>query len=131
MKDLDDPARSIVVQKGSTGETAVRRNLPRAKLTTLDTETLCALEVAQGRVDAFVYDEYQVRAHHEVHPNDTRVVDETLSVEPYGIECRKGEPDTLAWLNLVLATMKRDGRIAALYAKHLPGIPVPEELRPR
>ena len=128
--DLDDAARTVVVQKGSTGETATRRRLPRAHLVTLDTESLCALEVAQGRADAFVYDEYQVRAHHAQHLEATRVLDETLSVEPYGIECRKGEPDTLAWLNLVVATMRRDGRIADLYRKHLPGIPVPAELAP-
>jgi polar amino acid transport system substrate-binding protein len=128
--DLDDPARTVVVQKGSTGENAARRHLPKARLVTFDTEVLCALEVAQGRADAFVYDEYQVRAHHAQHRDATRVLDETLSVEPYGIECRKGEPDTLDWLNLVVATMKRDGRIADLYRRHLPGVPVPPELSP-
>lgn len=122
---LDDPARRIVAQKGSTGENAARRHLPKARIDTLDTEALCALEVAQGRADAFVYDELQVRAHAAQHPESTRVVDDTLSVEPYAIECRKGDPETLSWLNLVLSLMRRDGRLDDLYKKHLPGIKPP------
>jgi polar amino acid transport system substrate-binding protein len=115
---LDDAKRRIVVQKGSTGENAARHHLPRAVVDTLDTEALCALEVAQGRADAFVYDEWQVRAHAEKNPGTTRVIDETLSYEPYAVECRKGDPETVAWVNLVLAAMRRDGRLDDLYKKH-------------
>jgi polar amino acid transport system substrate-binding protein len=125
--DLDDPARRIVVQKASTGEHAARRHLPRARVDTFDTESACALEVAQGRADAFVYDELQVRAHAAQHPGATRVIDETLSFEPYAIECRKGDPETVAWLNLVLATLRRDGRLDELYKKHLPGVRLPSQ----
>lgn len=131
LADLDDPARRVVVQKGSTGETAVRQHLPRATLATFDTEDLCALEVAQGRADAFIYDEYQVRTQQREHPETTRVLDVSLSVEPYAIELRRGDPESRDWLNLVLSIMKRDGRIEALYRKHLPGIAVPDEFRPR
>ena len=123
--DLNDAGRRIVAQKGSTGEHAARRHLPKAQIDTLDTEALCALEVAQGRADAFVYDELQVRAHAAQHPESTRVIDDTLSIEPYAIECRKGDPETLAWLNLVLSLMRRDGRLDDLYKKHLPGIKPP------
>jgi polar amino acid transport system substrate-binding protein len=125
--ELDAPQRRIVAQKGSTGEIAVKRHLPRAQLDTFDTESLCALEVAQGRADAFVYDEVQVREHARLHPDTTRVIDETLSIEPYAIECRKGDPETLAWLNLVLATLRRDGRLDDLYKKHLPGVRLPSQ----
>lgn len=122
IKDLDRPERRIIAQKSSTGENAAKRHLPNARLDTMGSEDLCALEVVQGRADAFIYDEWQVRAHAAAHPDTARVLDETLSVEPYAIECRKGDPETIAWLNLVLATMRRDGRLAALYEKHLPGI---------
>jgi polar amino acid transport system substrate-binding protein len=125
--ELDSPERRIVAQKGSTGEIAAKRHLPHAKLDTFDTESLCALEVAQGRADAFVYDEVQVREHARLHPDTTRVIDETLSIEPYAIECRKGDPETLTWLNLVLATLRRDGRLDDLYKKHLPGVRLPSQ----
>ncbi len=121
VKDLDDPRWKVVVQKGSTGETAVKNHLPRAQLIPLENESSCALEVAQGRAHAFVYDEWQVLAHAKDHPDTTRVIEETLSFEPYAIECRKGDPETLSWLNLVLSLMKRDGRLEALYARWVPG----------
>lgn len=129
--DLNDPARKVVAQKASTGENAVKAHLPRATLVTFDTEELCALEVAQGRADAFVYDEFQVKAQAKEHPDSTRVLEESLSVEPYAIELRRGDPESRDWLDMLLAIMKRDGRIEALYRKHLPGVAVPEEFRPR
>jgi polar amino acid transport system substrate-binding protein len=122
---LNDPARRIVAQKSSTGENAAKRHLPKARLDTFEDESLCALEVAQGRADAFIYDELQVRAQAAEHPDSTRVLDDTLSIEPYAIECRKGDPETLSWLNLVLSLMRRDGRLDDLYKKHLPGIKPP------
>ena len=131
LKDLDDPGRKVVAQKASTGENAVKAHLPKATLVTFDTEELCALEVAQGRADAFVYDEFQVKAQAKEHPDSTRVLEEPLSVEPYGIELRRGDPESRDWLNMLLAIMKRDGRIEALYKKHLPGVAVPAEFRPR
>ncbi len=121
VKDLDDARRKIVVQKGSTGEVATRNHLPKAQLIPLETESACALEVAQGRADAFVYDEWQILAHAKDHPDTTRVIEETLSFEPYAIECRKGDPETLSWLNLLLSLMKRDGRLETLYARWVPG----------
>jgi len=130
LADLNAPSRRIIAQSGSTGQVAAKRHLPKAELATLDTESLCALEVAQGRADAFVYDEYQVREQAKQHPGTTRVLDETLSIEPYAIELRRGDPESRDWLNLLIQLMKRDGRLAALYAKHLPGIPVPSEFRP-
>ena len=129
--DLNDPSHRVVVQKGSTGENSVRAHLPKATLSTFDREDLCALEVAQGRADAFIYDAYQVRTQQREHPTTTRVLEEQLSVEPYAIELRRGDPESRDWLNLLLSIMKRDGRIEALFQKHLPGIDVPAEFRPR
>jgi polar amino acid transport system substrate-binding protein len=131
LEDLNAAERKVVVQKGSTGENAVKARLPKATLVTFDREDLCALEVAQGRADAFVYDELQVETQHREHPGTTRVLAEQLSVEPYAIELRRGDPESRDWLNLVLSVMKRDGRIEALYRKHLPGVAIPAELRPR
>ena len=131
LAELNSPSRRIIAQSGSTGQTAAKRHLPKAELATLDTESLCALEVAQGRADAFIYDEYQVREHAKQHPDTTFVIGETLSIEPYAIELRRGDPESRDWLNLLLQIMRRDGRLAALCEKHLPGIAVPAELLPQ
>jgi polar amino acid transport system substrate-binding protein len=124
--DLDDPARRVVAKLGTTGETAARRRCPRATIDTLGDDTLCALEVAQGRADAFIYDEMQVRRYAANHPRSTRVLEESVTVEPYGIACRKGDVETVAWLNLELDLLRRDGRLDALYAKHFPGLSPPK-----
>ncbi|MBL9088721.1 MAG: transporter substrate-binding domain-containing protein [Planctomycetia bacterium] len=130
VRQLDAPGRTVVAQGQSTGEVAARKHLPKAKLLTFPTEAACVLEVVQGRADAFVYDEWQIREHARLNPGRTRVLEETLSVEPYGIEFRRGDPETAAWLDLALRTMRLDGRLAALFEKHLPGIAVPAELAP-
>jgi polar amino acid transport system substrate-binding protein len=124
--DLNDPARRIVAKLGTTGETATRARCPRARIDTLKDDALCALEVAQGRADAFIYDEMQVRRYAKDHPRAARVLEEVVTIEPYGIACRKGDVETVAWLNVVLDLLRRDGRIDALHRTHFPEIAAPK-----
>jgi ABC-type amino acid transport substrate-binding protein len=63
---------------------AARKHLPKAKLLTFPTEAACVLEVVQGRADAFVYDEWQIREHARLNPGRTRVLDAFRRVEPHG-----------------------------------------------
>ena len=126
LSDLDDPARKVVAKLGTTGEKASRTRLPRAQITTLGEETHCALQVAQGRADAFVYDEMQIRRYAADNPKTTRVLDEQVTIEPYAIACRLGDLETVHWLETVLDLMRRDGRIDALYKKHFPGLSPPK-----
>jgi polar amino acid transport system substrate-binding protein len=125
VSDLDSPARRVVAKAGTTGQEAVAERLPKATLYTLDQENLCALEVAQGRADAFVYDEIQVRLYAREHPRTTRVLEERVTVEPYAVACRRGDRETVAWVDGFLFRARKDGRIDALIRKHLPGIEPP------
>jgi polar amino acid transport system substrate-binding protein len=117
-RDLDSPDFTIAVKSGTTGVNAARTHLPRAKRVDFPTENAAALEVASGRADAFLYDLASVKRHQAEHRDETFLLEETVSVEPYAIACRKGDPETLAWLNLVLDHMRRDGRMEELYARH-------------
>jgi polar amino acid transport system substrate-binding protein len=116
--DLDRAGRIVAVKQGTTGEEAARVRCPKAEILTFKTENGAALEVAQGRADAFLYDLASVRAHHEQNPDTTFLLLDAVSVEPYAIACRKGDPETIAWLDLVLAHMRKDGRLEALYERH-------------
>jgi polar amino acid transport system substrate-binding protein len=118
IRDLDDPARTVVVKIGTTGDVSARKRCPRAKIVSFPSENAAALEVAMGRADAFLYDKKSVEQHHERHPDTTFLLLDPVTVEPYAIACRKGDPDTVAWLDLVLHHMRRDGRLKELYAKH-------------
>jgi polar amino acid transport system substrate-binding protein len=128
VSDLDAPGRRLIAKLATTGEKASRERFPRARIDTLTDEHLCALEVAQGRADAFVYDEIQVRLYAAQHPTRTRVLEEQVTVEPYAIACRRGDRETVDWLDGFLARARKDGRIHALFRKHLPEVePPPRE----
>ncbi len=118
LSELDEPTRVIAVKQGTTGEYAARQRIKKAKVVSYPTENAAALEVATGRADAFLYDRKAVEQHHERHADSTYLLLDPVTVEPYAIACRKGDPDTVAWLNLVLHHMRRDGRLRELYAKH-------------
>jgi len=116
--DLNQPGRIVAVKQSTTGHNAANARCPKAEIVSYGKETDAALEVAFGRADAFLYDLRAVQNHHAKHPDTTFILREPVSVEPYAIACRKGDPDTVAWLNLVLHHLTRDGRLEELYAKY-------------
>jgi polar amino acid transport system substrate-binding protein len=121
LADLDRPERRIVAKLGTTGEKAARARFPRARIDTLPEDSHCALQVAQGSADAFLYDEMQVRRYQGDNPRSTRVLEEEAGREPYAIACRAGDLATARWIDTVLDLMRRDGRLDAIYAKWFPG----------
>lgn len=120
MADLDREGRVVAVKEATTGEQAVRRLCPRAKVVSHKTENAAALDVAEGRADAFLYDLSSVREHHRQHPERTRLIETPVTVEPYGIAARQDDPGLLSRVNGVLAALRRDGRLAALMARYGP-----------
>ena len=118
LADLNDPDRIVVVKQDTTGHLAAKKRCPKAQIVSYGKEADAALEVAFGRADAFLYDLRAVQNHHEKHPDTTFILREAVSVEPYAVACRKGDPDTVAWLNLALHHLKRDGRLKELYEKY-------------
>ena len=118
VKDLDQDGRIIAVKLGTTGDITATRIFKHAEIRRLKTQNLAALDVAQGNADAFLYDLSAVRAQHATHPDTTYVIETPVSAEPYAIACRKGDPETVAWLNLVIRTLRLDGRMRELYEKY-------------
>jgi len=116
--DLNQAGRVVAVKEGTTGHIAAKQYCPKAKIVTTELENDAANEVAQGRADAFLYDLWSIRKHHRNHPDTTFVIETPVSREPYAIACRKGDPESVAWLNLVLRTLRHDGRLEKLYAKY-------------
>lgn len=127
VEDLNRKDRVIAVKQGTTGQKAAEEKLPNATLRPLDTENAAALEVALGRADAFLYDLHSVRIHHREHPDETFLLETPVTVEPYALAVRKGDPEAITWLNVVLEHLRKTGRLKELYARH--GLPEPEGLR--
>lgn len=118
LADLDEEGSVIAVKLGTTGQFAAQRHFGKAQIVALKSENDAANEVVLGRADAFLYDLWSIRKHNRNHPDDTFVLAEPVSVEPYAIACRKGDPESIAWLNLVLRTLRLDGRLEELHAKY-------------
>ena len=116
--DLDKEGGIIAVKLSTTGDITANRVFKNAEVRKFQTQNLAALEVAQGTADAFLYDLDAVRKQHAKHADTTFVIETPVSMEPYAIACRKGDPETLAWLNLVLQTLRLDGRLKELYDKY-------------
>jgi polar amino acid transport system substrate-binding protein len=109
--DLNREGRIVTTKLASTGEQAARRVCPKATLRTYEAEYAALLEVAQGRADAMLFDLVWLRTHHGNHAEHTFLLTDPVTVEPYGIALRKGDPESVAWLDLFLDHLKVTGRL--------------------
>jgi polar amino acid transport system substrate-binding protein len=117
---LDDPARIVAVKEGTTGEQAAARVVPRATKLSHKTENGAALDVAEGRADAFLYDLHSVEQHHAQHAERTVLLRKPVSVEAYAVAGRPEDAVLIERVNAVLAAMRKDGRLADMLRRHGP-----------
>ncbi|MDR3426122.1 MULTISPECIES: transporter substrate-binding domain-containing protein [Silvimonas] len=118
IKDLKGLAgKQIVVGRGSTGETFIRREVPAAKLVYTDNfapEGVLLLQ--QKRVDAGIEDSSLVD--YLATKNDALITLPGLySNDPIGIGIAKGDPKFLAWINSFVADYAKSGAYEANYKK--------------
>ena len=117
-KDLNDPKYTVTSKLGTTGEQAVKRLISKATYKSFETEPEAALEVVNGKADAFVYDlPYCVIFNAEQGAGKLVFLDEPFTFEPLAWALRKGDPDFLNWLNNFLRQVKNDGRYDRIYDK--------------
>jgi len=116
VQDVQD--KRVVVKLGTTGATEAKAHFKQATISTLDTESACALQVVQGTADAFVYDRLSVLRHHRNHPRTTRVVSTPFSKQPYAMAVKHGDTKFVARLDAFLRKLRADGRYARLCKKH-------------
>ncbi len=122
VKDLNDPKYVIATKLGTTGEIAVKRYLGKARLKTFETEADAAMEVRNGRADAFVYD-LPFNVVYGAQYKDSLVhLKEPFTKEPLGWAVRKGDPDFLNWLDNFQDQIRNDGSYDALYSKWFEGV---------
>ena len=121
-KDLNDPKYTVTSKLGTTGEQAVKGLIPRAKYKSFETEPEAALEVINGKADAFVYDlPYCAVFYAQKGKPNLVFLDEPFTFEPLGWAVKQGDPDFLNWLNNFLAQVKGDGRYDRIYKKWITG----------
>jgi polar amino acid transport system substrate-binding protein len=117
-KQADVNGKRLAVKLGTTGDEQALRLFPDAKVTRFDEEAACALEVATGRADAFLYDRHSVIRHHKNNPETTRAILDTVTHEPYAMAVRLGETKFVERLNRFLEDFRADGRYQRTYDKY-------------
>lgn len=121
-KDLNDKKYTVTSKLGTTGEQAVKRHIPRANYKSFETEPEAALEVINGKADAFVYDlPYCVVFYAQKGAGKLVFLDEPFTFEPLGWAVKQGDPDFLNWLNNFLAQIKGDGSYDKIYNRWITG----------
>jgi len=117
-KDLNDPKYKVVSKSGTTGEMAVKRQIPNATYISLGTELEGVMEVINGKADAFVYDApYNLVANVQHGQGKLVFLDSPFTIEPIGWGVRKEDTELLNWLNNFLRKIKEDGTKFQLYRK--------------
>lgn len=118
VEELNKEGVVLAVKTGTTGDLVATKKFPKATINRFKDETACVMEVVNGRADAFFYDQLSVAKHQKENAAATRAILEPFTYEPFGIAIRKGDFDFHDWLNQFLATIKADGRMDELKAKH-------------
>jgi polar amino acid transport system substrate-binding protein len=117
-KDLNDPKYVVTSKLGTTGEQAVKRLIPKCTYKSFEAEAEAALEVIQGKADAFVYDLPFCEVMYAAQGKGKVVfLNQPFTYEPLAWAINKGDPDFLNWLNNFLRQMKNDGRYEKIYSK--------------
>lgn len=116
--DLNDPKYAVASKPGTTGEEAVIRFMPKADYRPFNSEMAAATAVANGDVDAFVYDRPFNATFVAMHgAQDVVFLDQPFTDEAIAFAIRKDDPDFLEWLNAFLSELRADGRYDTMRSK--------------
>ncbi|MBJ7553522.1 transporter substrate-binding domain-containing protein [Marinomonas spartinae] len=116
-QDLNNPKYTIATKLGVTGEIASKKLMGKAKLQLFGTESEAALQVVNGKADAFVYDLPYNAIYAAQNEGKVVLLDKPFTYEPLAWAIRKGDPDFLNFLNNYLAQVKGDGTYDKIYHK--------------
>jgi polar amino acid transport system substrate-binding protein len=119
VEDLKKPGIRITAKLGTTGETWARANLPGATVNALDGEATCALEVAQGRADAFLYDQLSIFKYCQANAATTRAILKPFVEESWAIGIRKGNDTLRKEVNGFLDEFRKSGAFNRLGDQYL------------
>ena len=133
---LNAPDITVGVDQGSAAEETVRELLPQAKVAYFTDKFMGYTAVAQGKIDAFVYDRVQMQLAIENGQPGVHLLDESLGGAvriAVGISPVSGIPDLENQVNRFIAQIRADGTLDDMYRRwvlqgnsEMPEIPVPE-----
>jgi polar amino acid transport system substrate-binding protein len=117
-KDLNDPKYHVTSKVGTTGEMVAKKLMSQAQYSGFDNEQEAVMDVVNGKADAFVYDSpYNVVAVDKVGAGKLVFLDQPFTYEPLAFGLKKGDYDSLNWINNWLHQIQKDGTYERLYDK--------------
>ena len=118
--DLNREGMVIAAKTGSTGHIYAQKNLPNAEIISLPDESACVTEVAQGKADAFIYDQLTIYRNNKANPDTTKAVYIPFQdVEYWGVGVKKGHSELLNDLNAFIDKFYDENGFDAITEKHL------------
>lgn len=116
---LDRPGSRVAVKQGTTGHLYAREHMKQAQLLLFEKEAAAILEVAQGKADAFLYDQMSVYMNWKKHSKSTRPLLDPFQKESWAIGIRPGNTELRTQVNAFLSKFKKEGGFDRLGDKYL------------
>lgn len=112
LEDFDKPEVIIAVRIGTTAVGAAKKHMPQAQLRQFDEESQAVQELLNGRAHAFVSEEPLPAFQALKNPDKLFLpVKEAFDTSPIGLAVRKGDVDSLNFLNNWIRTIQEEGWI--------------------
>ncbi|EIK96851.1 extracellular solute-binding protein [Pseudomonas sp. M47T1] len=117
-KDLNDPQYRLTSKVGTTGEMVARKRISKAQYHGYDNEQEAVMDVVNGKADAFVYDSpYNVVAVDKAGNGKLLFLDQPFTYEPLAFGLKKGDYDSLNFINNFLRQAHEDGSYDRIHDK--------------
>lgn len=119
--DLNNDGIRIAVKVGTTGFLYATENLPNAEINTVDKADTAILEVAQGKSDAFLYDQMSIYRSQKEYPDTTIALLEQFQEEsePWAMAVKLGNDELVEEINAFIDDYKSKGGFDDLANKYL------------
>ncbi|MCP4689254.1 MAG: transporter substrate-binding domain-containing protein [Desulfobacterales bacterium] len=109
--DFNRPDVTVLCRNGTTAVPAAKRALPKAKLLLFSENGPMVQELLNGKAHVIVASSPEPAQLAIKYPDTLFFIDESLGREPISIGVKKGDPDTLAYLNNWIVVVRNQGFI--------------------
>lgn len=109
--DFNKPEVTILARNGTTAVASAKRVMPKAELLLFSENGPMVQELLNGKAHAIVSSSPEPAQLAAKYPETLFFIDESLMKEPISMGVRKGDPDTLAYLNNWIVVVKNQGFI--------------------
>ncbi|MCW1886591.1 transporter substrate-binding domain-containing protein [Luteolibacter flavescens] len=117
--DLKKPGLSLTAKTATTAQIWITDHLPSAKLVVFEDEASCVMEVAQGRADAFIYDQLSIYRYSKENAGTTRGLLKPFVEESWALGVAKGNDALREEVNAFIKGFRDEGGFEKLGAQYL------------